>query len=48
MALTDYKEFKIFKLNRIRYEELWQDCLSYIKQTYNAVNQEFNTASPFA
>ena len=48
MALNDYKELKIFHLNRIRYEELWQDCVSYIRQTYNAINQDFNTASPFA
>ena len=42
MALNDYKELKIFHLNRIRYEELWQDCVSYIRQTYNAINQDFN------
>lgn len=48
MANTDYKELKIFKLNRIKYEELWEDAIKYIRATYNAANQQFSTASPFA
>ena len=46
MANTD-KEIKIFKLNRIKFNELYQDALNYIKATYKAANQTFNTASPF-
>ena len=42
------KALKIFKLNRIRYEELWNDALDWIKRTYYASNQEFTMASPFA
>lgn len=40
-------EIKIFKLNRIKFNELYEDALAYIKATYQAVGQEFNTASPF-
>lgn len=47
MADKDNKEIKIFKLNRIKFNELYQDALAYIKATYKAVGQEFNTASPF-
>lgn len=38
---------KIFKLNRLRFEELWNDAVTYIKQTYKAVGQVFTPASPF-
>lgn len=48
MATTDLKELKIFKLNRLKYQELWEDALSYVKQTYSAVGQKFNIASPFS
>ena len=41
-------DLKIFKLNRLRYEELWNDALNWIKQTYNAANEQFTMASPFA
>lgn len=40
-------EIKIFKLNRIKFRELYDDALAYIKATYKAVGQHFNTASPF-
>lgn len=40
-------EIKIFKLNRIKFSELYQDALAYIKATYKAAGQQFNTASPF-
>lgn len=41
-------DLKIFRLNRIRYEELWNDAISWIKQTYNATSEQFTMASPFA
>lgn len=47
MAEKDDKEIKIFKLNRIKFSELYEDALAYIKATYKAVGQSFNTASPF-
>ena len=47
MAEKDDKEIKIFKLNRIKFAELYEDALAYIKATYKAVGQQFNTASPF-
>lgn len=47
MANKDDKEIKIFKLNRIKFSELYYDALAYIKSTYKAAGQEFNTASPF-
>ena len=46
MATPD-KEIKIFKLNRIKFDELYKDATAYIKATYKAVGQKFNTASPF-
>lgn len=45
--MADNKEPKIFKLNRIKFNELFNDALAYIKSTYKAVGQTFNTASPF-
>jgi len=39
---------KIFKLNRIKYEELMQDAIDYVKKTYQASTQNFTLASPFA
>lgn len=39
---------KIFSLNRIKYEELWDDALSFVKKTYQEANRKFNTSSPFA
>ncbi|WQJ53731.1 MAG: baseplate wedge subunit [Wendovervirus sonii] len=47
MAKKDNREIKIFSLNRIKYFELYQDALKYIKASYKAVGQKFNTASPF-
>ena len=41
-------KLKIFHLNRIKYDQLWNDALTYIKQTYSAVNEQFTSASPFA
>lgn len=41
-------DLKIFKLNRIRYEELMEDAINYVKKTYRASNQNFTLASPFA
>lgn len=39
---------KIFSLNRIKYEELWQDALANIKKVYNDSDESFNASSPFA
>lgn len=38
---------KIFSLNRIKYQELWDDAVSYVKKTYKAVSKAFTPASPF-
>lgn len=38
---------KIFSLNRIKFDELWTDALSYIKKTYKATSKAFTAASPF-
>lgn len=44
----DIYNLKIFKLHRIKFEELWNDAKAYIRGTYNASDEEFTTASPFA
>ena len=41
-------DLKIFKLNRLRYEQLWNDAVNWIKQTYNVTSDQFTMASPFA
>lgn len=46
MSTNDH-EIKIFKLNRIKFQELYKDAVDYIKASYKAVGQKFNTASPF-
>lgn len=38
---------KIFSLNRIKFDELWADALSYVKKTYKAASKAFTPASPF-
>ena len=43
----DNNELKIFKLNRIKFNELYEDALTYIKASYKSVGQHFNVASPF-
>ena len=50
MATNDNSIYnlKIFKLNRIRYEELMEDAVNYVKKTYQATTQNFTLASPFA
>ncbi len=47
MALINKDKIKIFSLNRLKFNELYEDALKYIKATYKAVGQSFNTASPF-
>lgn len=47
MAALDDREIKIFKLNRIKFNELYQDALRYVKSVYNSVGQNFTPASPF-
>lgn len=39
---------KIFSLNRIKYKELWDDALNYIKQTYKDNSAVFTNSSPFS
>lgn len=39
---------KIFSLNRIKYEELWEDALNYVRQTYRGLSEEYNSSSPFS
>lgn len=46
--MSSLYDLKIFKLNRIKYEELWQDAVNWIRKTYNATQEEFTMASPFA
>mgnify|MGYP003470630269 FL=1 len=41
-------DLKIFKLNRLKYEELWNDAIAWVKKTYNVSEQQFAMASPFA
>lgn len=41
-------DIKIFKLNRLKYEQLWADAVNWVKQTYNATAEQFTMASPFA
>ncbi len=41
------KEFKIFRANRIRFNELYDDATNYIKTIYAANGKEFTVASPF-
>ena len=41
-------DLKIFKLNRLRYEELWNDAVTWVRKTYNAASEQFTMASPFA
>lgn len=43
---SSYK--KIFSLNRLKFKDLWDDALSYIKQTYSDSDDQFTMASPFA
>ena len=35
---TSIFDQKIFKLNRIKYQELWDDAVAYVKKTYQASN----------
>ena len=46
--MATFDNLKIFSLNRIRYQELIEDAINYVKQTYKASNQSFTMASPFA
>lgn len=40
-------ELKIFKLNRIRFGEMYDDAKSYLKRIYEQSDQTFSMASPF-
>lgn len=39
---------KIFSLNRIKYEELWEDAKTYVRKLYGGKDEEYNSSSPFA
>lgn len=39
---------KIFSLNRIKFKELWDDALNYVKQTYKDNDSVFTNSSPFS
>lgn len=41
-------DLKIFKTNRIGMSQMYNDAMDYIKRVYNANEQEFTVASPFA
>lgn len=45
---SDNKDLKIFKLNRLKFNQLWQDAIDWVKQTYNVTGEQFTLASPFA
>jgi len=45
---NSFYNIKIFKLNRIKFEELYADAMDYIKQSYREAKQYFNSSSPFA
>jgi hypothetical protein len=32
-------DLKIFKLNRIKYEELWADAVDWVKTNYNTTRE---------
>lgn len=36
--MADFDNLKIFKLNRIKYQELIEDAIAYVKKTYKASN----------
>lgn len=46
--MSSLYDLKIFKLNRIKYEEMWEDAVTWVKKTYNATQEQFTMASPFA
>ena len=41
-------DLKIFKLNRIRFEQLWADATEWVKRNYNATGETFTMSSAFA
>ena len=45
---NENKDLKIFSLNRIKFKELWNDALTYIKKTYKDNDQTFSLSSPFS
>lgn len=42
------QNFKIFKANRISFNELQNDAMDYLKRIYNTTGSEFSMSSPFA
>jgi len=46
MANSNNQRFEFFKTSRIRFSELYQDALNFIKASYEDVGQYFTMASP--
>lgn len=44
---TKNSQSNIFKYNRLKFNELYNDALNFIKQTYQNLGQQFTMASPF-
>lgn len=42
------QDWKIFKANRLGFEDLRTDAIDYLKRVYNTAGKEFTMASPFA
>lgn len=42
------QDWKIFKSNRLGFEDLRTDAIDYLKRVYNTAGKEFTMASPFA
>lgn len=46
--MGNIKDWKIFKLNRLKFDELADDAWAYLRATYNVSRDELGAASPFA
>lgn len=40
-------DLKIFKLNRLKFEELYEDCQKYLQRVYNMTDDRFTESSAF-
>lgn len=40
------KDLKIFKLNRLKFQEMYEDAISYIRKTYDLSEDKLTVASP--
>lgn len=48
MASDNQYNNKIFSLNRLKFEELYNDALGFVRRAYSSAKQTFNSASPFS